>query len=148
MIWSELYGQGNQPTLENVNDFVKDDLLTKLCLYLESNFSVLPKMEYSCCSMQKGWNIKYKKSGKSLCTIYPMNGYFIVLVVISEKERMEADFLIPTCSDYVQKLYSEAAFSNGSKWMMIEVRDNNVLADVIKLIHFRTNKKQIKKMQD
>ncbi len=137
MTWSELYTGGTQPTLDNVNEFVKNNLLSELCLYLESKFSVLPKMEYSCCSMQKGWNIKYKKRGKSLCTIYPMEGYFITLVVISEKEKTEADFVITTCSEYVKKVYSETVFSSGGKWLMIEVKGRNTLEDLIKLIHLR-----------
>jgi hypothetical protein len=28
----------------------------------------------------RGWNIKYQKSGKSICTIYPQQGYFLALV--------------------------------------------------------------------
>ncbi len=139
MIWSELYTGGNQPTFENVNDFIKNHLFKELCMYLESNFSVSLKMEYSCCSMQKGWNIKYKKGGKSLCILYPMGGYFLALVVINEKDKMEADYIITTCSEYVQKLYNTTLFSRGSKWLMIKVRENTILDDLIKLIHLRAN---------
>jgi hypothetical protein len=45
---------------------------------------VKPKLSYSGCSMDggawKGWNVKYKKSGKVLCSLYPKQGYFLALV--------------------------------------------------------------------
>jgi hypothetical protein len=91
--------------------------------------------------MQKGWNIKYKKSSKSLCTLYPMNGYFIALVVIGEKEQAAAEQVILTCSDYVQKLFSETVFSAGGKWLMLEIRERAVFEDVMKLIHLRVKPK-------
>lgn len=31
--------------------------------------------------------MKYRKSGRSLCTLYPMDGHFVALVVIGEHEK-------------------------------------------------------------
>lgn len=70
-------------------------------------------MDYSTCSFQPGWNVKYKKGGKSLCTLYPMDGYFIALVVVGPKEEEE----VKICMDaglfttYVKELYDKAAYS-------------------------------------
>jgi hypothetical protein len=140
-MWSELYNQNNQPTLENINDYINSELWIELCSGLETMYTTLPKLEYSKCSMQKGWNIKYKKSSKSLCTLYPMNGYFIALVVIGEKEQAAAEQVIPTCSNYVQKLFSGTVFSAGGKWLMLEIRERSVLEDVMKLIQLRVKPK-------
>jgi hypothetical protein len=88
--------------------------------------------------MQKGWNVKYKKGGKSLCTLYPMDGWFIALVVIGEKEQAEAELVMPACSIPVQRLFNETAFSASGRWLMIEVRERAVLEDVMKLIQIRS----------
>jgi AraC family transcriptional regulator len=85
----------------------------------------------------KGWNVKYKKGGKSLCTLYPKQGYFISLVVVGAKESAEAEMLIPMCDEYTQELYSQTTFATGGKWLMIEVRNENILRDVITLIALR-----------
>lgn len=142
MIWSDLYNQKNQPALENIKDFVRNELWNELCLFLENTFAVLPKVEYSKCSMQKGWNVKYKMGSRSLCTLYPMNGYFIVLIVIGEKEQMEAELIIQTCSEYTKKLFSETVSSLGGRWLMIEVKDKMVLDDVKELILVRAKSKK------
>lgn len=143
-MWSELYNQSNQPTLGSINAFINNELWYKLCSFIEETYSISPKLEYSKCSMQKGWNLKYKKGGKSLCTLYPMKDYFIALVVIGEKELIESELMLPTLSDYVQRLFSETVFSLGGKWLMIEVRENDVLEDTLKLIQLRVKPKKNK----
>ncbi|EKQ54449.1 MULTISPECIES: DUF3788 domain-containing protein [unclassified Clostridium] len=136
---SNLYLQDNQPSWKNIKEYVNSELFHEFCSFVENTYSVIPKMEYSKCSMQKGWNIKYKKSGKSLCTLYPMEHYFIVLIVIGEKERQEVEFMLPTCSKYIQKLYIDTGSLRGIKWLMIEVKEKLTLEDVIKFIKIRAS---------
>ena len=136
-MWSELYNPDNKPTMENIENFVSSNLWNEFCLFLEHTYTVLPKLEYSKCPMQKGWNIKYKKGGKSLCTLYPMDGFFIVLVVIGEKELAESELLIPTCSIYTQNLFSKTASSSCGRWLMMEVKDPTIMEDAQKLIQIR-----------
>ncbi|MFZ5985869.1 MAG: DUF3788 domain-containing protein [Bacillota bacterium] len=140
-MWSELYNINNKPTIENISDFVNSELWNELCTFLGDNYAVVPKIEYSKCSMQKGWNVKYKKGSKSLCTLYPMKGYFIVLIVIGEKEKIESELVVPTCTMYVQQLFHETAFSLGGRWLMVEVRDRAVYEDVLKLVKIRVKTK-------
>jgi hypothetical protein len=137
MAWSELYDSDNQPTYEDIENFIGNDLWKELNAYLQQAYPVQPNMTYSPCTAQPGWNVKYKKSGKSLCTLYPMHGFFIALVVMGNKEMPEADLLIPFCSEYTQKLYQEVPFSAGGKWLMIHITDSNILSDVKNLIALR-----------
>lgn len=112
--------------------------------FLRKNYEVEPSYSYSTCSGQPGWNVKYQKAGRSLCTLYPMSGYFIALVVIGVKEQVEAEFLLSTCSKYIQELYQASHFSAGGKWLMINVVDDKILNDVKQLIQTR---RKIKKKQ-
>ena len=139
-MWSELYNSNNKPTFENVSDFINSTLWNELCLFVENTYSISPKLEFSKCSMQKGWNIKYKKGSKSLCTLYPMDGYFIVLIVIGKKELAEANIVIPTCSIYTQNLFLVTPSYSFGKWLMIEVREKSTFEDVKKLVKLRVKK--------
>lgn len=84
MLNYEIFNKENQPTETEIKDFVGTKLFSDLDNYLRDNYKVKPKLAYSSCAMNnniwRGWNIKYQKSGKSLCTIYPQKGYFLVLV--------------------------------------------------------------------
>lgn len=137
MEWNLLYSNEKIPTLNQVGDYVDSPLWTEFNNRIQMCYQIEPNMEYSRCSMQRGWNIKYKKSGKSLCTLYPMSKYFIVLVVIGDKEMQEAEFLVQLCSSYVQDVFKNTKTGQGQKWLMIDVRDKRTIDDVFTLIGLR-----------
>lgn len=145
MEWSLIYGDDLQPDNVDITDFIGKGapLWTDLQSYLDSAYHVPPKMAYSRCSAQPGWNVKYQKSGKSLCTLYPMVGYFIALVVIGtmEEAETEAAVALGEFTPYIQKLYRSTAFSCGGRWLMIQVTDYEILEDVKKLIAIRVRPK-------
>ena len=137
MDWNLLYSNVTPPTWEQVTEYIGSPLWAEFNERIQSAYQIKPCMEYSRCSMQAGWNIKYKKGGKSLCTLYPMQGYFIVLVVVGSRELTEAEFLMPQCSDYVQTVFKNTKTGNGQKWLMLDVRDRGIMDDVFRLINLR-----------
>lgn len=140
-MWNELYNEAKEPSYKEVAAFINNPLFNVLCTHIENTYNVKQKIEYSKCSAQPGWNIKYKKSGKTLCTVYPMQGYFILLAVIGNKEQQETEFIMPTLTSYVQQLYFNTRFACGGRWLMIEVREETVLSDCFALIDIRVRKK-------
>lgn len=141
MNWNEQYSKSTIPNLDDVSSFVANPLWDELCTYLESCYGVLPKTEYSICSGAPGWNIKYKKSEQSLCTLYPADGFFTCLVSVGSRETMEAELLLSACSEYVRNLYWNTKPFNGGRWLMIAVTSAEILEDVKKLINLRVQKK-------
>lgn len=137
MDWNLLYSNVTPPTWEQVTEYIGSPLWAEFNERIQSAYQIKPCMEYSRCSMQAGWNIKYKKGGKSLCTLYPMQGYFIALVVVGSHELMEAELLMPQCSDYVQTVFKNTKTGNGQKWLMLDVRDRGIMDDVFRLINLR-----------
>jgi hypothetical protein len=141
MEWSSLYTQSDLPTFADIGEYVGSELWETLNSFLQSTYHIQPKLFYSRCSMQSGWNIKYRKSGKSLCTLYPMEGFFIALVVIGGKESRKAELMLPSYSEYTQNLYQNTAFSAGGRWLMINVTEPAILNDVISLVQIRARSK-------
>ena len=137
MNWLEAYPKSEEPTLEQIEQFIQSPLWNGLCSWAEGAYSIAPKVEYSTCSGAPGWNVKYKKSGRALCTLYPDRGQFTALVTIGAKEATEAELLLPTCSDYIRELFARTQMFNGARWLMIHITDAQVLADVKKLIRLR-----------
>jgi len=84
MLNYEVFSKEVQPTESEINEFIGTELFTDLDNHLRTDYKIKPKVSYSSCAMDnniwRGWNIKYKKSGKSYCTIYPQQGYFMVLI--------------------------------------------------------------------
>jgi AraC family transcriptional regulator len=134
--WNKLDGT-RRPLMETISTYVNSPLWDQLCSYLESGVHSKPEIEYSRCSMEKGWNVKYKKAGRSLCTLYPKQGYFTALVVIGKREWEETESRLPEFTPYLQQLYHQTQTGMGQKWLMIDVTDGEVLEDVKQCIAIR-----------
>lgn len=141
MSWNEQYPKSTMPSFEEMSSFVGNPLWDELCIYLQEVYGVFPKIEHSICSGAPGWNLKYKKSGRALCTLYPAEGFFTCLVSVGSREAMEAEFLLSACTEYLRKLYWNTKPFNGGRWLMIALTSAEVLEDVKKLIDLRVNKK-------
>jgi AraC family transcriptional regulator len=139
--WNKL--DTNQiPTKETMSACIDNPLFNNLCEHIETQYQAKPSLEYSACSMQAGWNMKYKKAGRSLCTLYPMEGFFIALVVIGERERDDAEMALLTMTGYTQQLYQNTAVGMGQRWLMISVTDERILTDVKRLVDIRRKSKK------
>ena len=141
MDWITRFGPENQPSYEDIDNFINSELWREINTALQTSYKISPLMSYSKCSAQPGWNVKYKKGGKSLCTLYPMDGYFIALVTIGNKETNEVEQTLSMYSEYTRELYKRTAFSCGGRWLMINVTDKAVLDDVINLVNIRVKAK-------
>ncbi len=137
MEWVQAFTQGRQPTPRETEEFISSPFWGELNEFLQQSYGVSPSYSYSTCSGQPGWNVKYQKAGRSLCTLYPMAGYFIALVVIGGKEQLEAETLLPTCTEHVQKLFAGEYHPSMGRWLMINVTSPEVLEDVKRLIQTR-----------
>jgi len=139
--WDKTNGT-QKPSMATISTYVNSPLFESLCKHIETEYQSKPVLEYSRCSMQYGWNVKYKKVGRTLCTLYPMEGYFIALIVIGEREKPEIESMLPFFTEYLQQLYHETKTSMGQKWLMINVTDDAVLEDVKQCIAIRRGKKK------
>ena len=135
--WHTVYGPNRQPTEAETEAFVSTPLWADIHRFVREQYAVESNYSYSSCSGQPGWNVKYQKAGRALCTLYPMPGFFIALVVIGAKERSEAELIMPTCSPRTQALFAQTRVVMGGQWLMIPVTDEAVLEDVKQLIQVR-----------
>lgn len=126
------------PTLDEIGEYIKNPVFNKLCAEIETKYNSKAKIEYSSCSLERGWNIKYKKSGKSLCTIYLRESYFTVMIVVGRKEKEQVESILPDCTVELQEIYNQTKEGNGQKWLMIDLEDSeNMYRDILRLIEIR-----------
>lgn len=126
------------PVLEEIGDYVRNPLFMEFCGQVKSRFSVKEKIEYSGCSWESGWNVKFKKAGKTLCTIYSREGYFTVLVVVGAKESAPVTELLQSCSPKQREVYQQTKEGNGQRWLMIDLEDaGSLYEDVLRLVEIR-----------
>jgi len=143
--WSELFDKENEPQVQQIQEYVNTPLWDEQTAHMQQIYNSKPALSYSSCAMDKGfwkgWNVKYKKGCKSLCTLYPKQGYFMALVPVGKKEMIEADLLVPLCGEYTQNLYNSSKTGATGKSLAFEVTDKDILHDMQKIIALRVTSK-------
>lgn len=140
MEWNDMFKQANMPTLEQIGNYINNPFWKDLCNFIETNYNVSPIIEYSTCSLKPGWNVKYRKSNKSICTIYPNENYFTCMVTISSKNQEEIEYILPSCNKYVQEIYGNTTLFNGCRWLMLDVTNAHILKDIKEFISIKMKK--------
>ena len=128
------------PAIDETGEYVRNPVFMKFCSEIRNTYKCKEKIEYSSCSWEKGWNIKFKKAGKTLCTIYPREGYFTVMIVVGTKEKASVEAILPECTAELNQIYNRTEEGNGQRWLMIDLEDQDGLFhDVLRLIRIRRN---------
>lgn len=84
----------------------------------------------------KKWDYeyKYRRGGKTLCTLYAREKCFIVLIIFGKDERAKFEESYSQYTDTVQSIYKESTTYHDGKWMKFEMDDSSLLDAVIKLL--------------
>lgn len=122
--------------VEYIN-FPARDLWRQINGFIQQRFKSLPKIMYSVCSGKPGWNVKYKKSGKSICTLYPEKDGFVVLIVVTLDLLPLIEALSEEFTEETLQTIRTAKPFNGTKWLMLQVKSNLQLEDVKQLISLK-----------
>lgn len=137
----DLQDKSIRPTLEEIGEYVRNPVFMLLCSEIKDTYQCSEKIEYSSCSLEKGWNVKLKKAGRALCTIYPRENYFTVMVVVGKKEKASVEKILPECTVELQDIYDQTQEGNGQRWLMIDLENKDDLYhDVLRLIWIRRNR--------
>ena len=77
---------------------------------------------------------KFRKSGKTLCTLYIKENELVVLIVFgkAEREKFEAERM--DFSRELQTIYDNAKTYHDGKWMYIKVKDSHMFSDIIGML--------------
>lgn len=134
----DIKDMGYSPSIAEIGDSIGLPLFEVFCGYMDEEYQAVRKIEYSKDVWARGWNVKFRKAGKSLCVVYPKNKYFTVLVVVSNKEKERVENMLPYLSGELQELYRNTKEGNGQRWLMIDLySDDEVYQDVLQLIRIR-----------
>ena len=133
----------HEPSMNEISFCLEEKVREKwleLTGFIGDNYKTKHNISYSSCSAKPGWNVKYKKSSKALCTLYPEKEHFTVLVVLGRNDIGVFEESREEFCPYINDLYDHCALFNGTKWLMIEVTDHIILEDVKELIMLKTRK--------
>jgi hypothetical protein len=128
------------PAYDDIRAYINSpvqELWMELNDYVQEQFKSKPKIQYSTCAGKPGWNVKYQKSGKSICTLYPEQNCFTALVVIKQYLAPLIETTSPEFHPLIQNLVKNSKPFNHTLWLMIPIADRPVLESVLDLLQFK-----------
>ena len=110
--WDAAWPQSAEPSLSDISVWVSSPVFDTFLAWMEETYGEQPQTAFSRCSMDRGWNLKFKKGSKALCALYIRSGWFTAMVTLNQ----------------------ETPLFNGGKWLVLDVKQPAQLEDVQRLI--------------
>ena len=108
--------------------------------YLESSYDFTPELvNYG----KHGWTIRYRKSGKTLCSLFPEKAAFTALVVLSNKETEKALSMMDQFNPSVLKLLNSTEQFHDGCWLWIRVHKQSDIDSIKVLLKLKRKPKNV-----
>lgn len=105
-------------------------LWERLTRHLDAAYGIEPT--FAPPTRNYGWEVKYRRGGKTLVTLTPDEGRFTALVVLGEKETESARSL--DLGDHVRRVFDEARQLRDGRWLFVPVESEEDADDVEALL--------------
>lgn len=107
--------------------------------FLRTDYDFLPELDFG--GTKYGWSIRYRKNGKSLCTLFPEKGAFTMLIVLGKKEVEQFEEHRNQFSNDFIKLFKSAKQFHDGRWLWIRVFKKSDTADIKRLLTYEEKTK-------
>ncbi len=104
---------------------------------IEENFKA--KSEFKFYGRNYGWALNFRKSGKSLISIYPSDNMFTVQIILDKVQAEEA--INSDISEAVRDIINNTEEICEGKWIYIKVESTSKIKDIETLLKIRIKKK-------
>ena len=107
------------PSPEELRTVMRDSypLWERLVQFIDANYQMPGELSYG--GKKYGWNLWYRKSGKSLVSLYPAEGNFVAQVVLGREQVERARAL--SLGEKVGSMLRETPQLHDGKWLFIPV---------------------------
>lgn len=126
------------PTPEAIETLIGKELYpvwTALCAFIDQRY----EMERLWNEGGKKWTYeyKYRRGGKTLCTLYARENCFGFMIILGKEERERFEARRDLFSAEVQALYDRAATYHDGKWILFELKDTALFDDIGRLLQIK-----------
>ena len=130
------------PIEKEIADFIGEPAKgawVKLRLFLKENYDIFPEMIFD---RKSGWDVRYRKSGKTLVTLTPEKGAVRILVVLGREESEKALSMQNELSPKMFKLIEDTKQLHDGRWLWIRLFQTGDVQDIEKLLPIKRKPKK------
>lgn len=123
------------PTEEQIYSFIGAEAKQawiELSRFAGQNYDHQPELNFG--GKNYGWNVRYRKSGKTLFAMFPEKEGFTVLLVLGKKEIEAYTARMEEFGATFKSVYEAAAQFHDGRWLWIKVHSVDELKDIEQMI--------------
>ena len=129
----------HQPAMQEVFDALgaRRPLWEKLVRFLSDNYPIPGEWNFG--GKNYGWNVWYRKSGKTLVTLYPQKESFVAQIVLGKDQVEQA--LALKLGKNVGTVLRETPQLHDGRWLFIKVKIEKDVKDIQQLLQVKRRPK-------
>ncbi len=112
-------------------------LWEELTTFLADNYPIPGEWNFG--GKNYGWNVRYRKSGKTLVTLFPQEESLVVQLVLGKDQAEQA--LQLRLGKHVRKVLAETPQLHDGRWLFIRARTHKDIQDIERLIQIKRRPK-------
>lgn len=135
MQYQRMLDKEHKPSDKEIADYLghkAGEAWAAIVSFLNTHYDFLPELDFG--GTKYGWSIRYRRSGKSLCTLYPERGAFTILIVLGKKEVAQFEEHMNEFSVRFVELFKSARQFHDGRWVWIRILDKSDAEDVRRLL--------------
>jgi hypothetical protein len=130
------------PLEQEITDFIGEpakEAWVKLRRFLKENYDIEPEMMFD---KKRGWDVRYRKSGKTLVTLTPEKGAIRILIVLGREESEKALSMQNELSPEMYTLIENTKQLHDGRWLWIRLFQTKDVEDIEKLLPIKRKPKK------
>jgi len=128
------------PNIDQIKQTIGKDVLlfwNDIWNYIQDAYEINPELVFY--GKKYGWCYRFRKSSKTLCTIFPENGSFTILITLGKKEIDKLDF--KNLSEYTKNIFTHSPRLHDGRWLWIRALKAEVISDIKLLLQSKRRPK-------
>ena len=113
---------------------------TELRKFLQDNYDIMPEMIFD---KKQGWDVRYRKGGRTLVTLTPEKEAVRVLLILGREESAKALSMHKELSPKMYKMIEDTKQLHDGRWLWIRLFEARDAEDVKKLLLLKRRSKKI-----
>ncbi|MBZ0290237.1 MAG: DUF3788 domain-containing protein [Anaerolineae bacterium] len=128
------------PTAQEIRDALGSayplwDTLTRFIL---DNYDMPGELSFG--GKKYGWNLWYRRSGKSLVSLYPQQGFFVAQIVLGKEQVEKVGQL--KLGENVKTVFDQTPQLHDGRWLFIKISTEEDVRDIQQLLQVKKRPKR------
>ncbi len=112
----------------------------KLTNFMQTNYEIEPETVFY--GKNYGWLIRYRKSGKTLCSIFPEKNSFTFQITYGKKEVEKFLNQKEEFNQVISEIFESTKQLHDGRWLFIRLLDDVLVQDIVNLITIKRKPKK------